>query len=185
MINELNFIEELKNKNPLALEFVLSTFGNFMYRVAYKYTNSKELSEECLNDALLKIWNSIDNYTYSDDKFKNWITTIVKYTAIDKFRAEKKHTLKTNLETTIIPSTDNLEENQISKDELSLIKKYISNLNELDRNIITYRFFKNSTVKEIASLYNLSENAVNIRIMRIRKKLKLYINDMEVQNEKI
>lgn len=55
MIDDLNFVKELKNKNQEALLYVLDTYGNLIYRIAYTNTNSKTLSEECVNDVLLKV----------------------------------------------------------------------------------------------------------------------------------
>lgn len=179
MLDESNFILELKNKNPLALNYVLKTFGNLIYRIAYMHTNSKELSEECVNDVLLKVWNCIDNYNYDNDKFKNWLATITKYTSIDLIRCEKRYNKHSSIDNVIISSNENIEENQISKDELNIIKNYIMDLQELDRNIIIQRFFENKDISTISKLYNLSENAINIRIMRIRKKLKTYMNNLE------
>ena len=64
MVNSNNFIMELKKRNPQALEYVIDNFGNLVYKIAYGYLNSNELSEECLNDVLLKVWTCIEGYDY-------------------------------------------------------------------------------------------------------------------------
>lgn len=35
MITNSNFIEELKNRNPAALAYVLDSFGDLIYKLAY------------------------------------------------------------------------------------------------------------------------------------------------------
>lgn len=90
MITQDNFVEELKNKNEQALEFVLYNYGNLIYKIAFMYLNSSELSKECVNATLLKTWISIETFNYPNDKFKNWIGAISKNIAIDMFNKEHK-----------------------------------------------------------------------------------------------
>ncbi|MGL6183985.1 MAG: sigma-70 family RNA polymerase sigma factor [Clostridium chrysemydis] len=179
MITDNDIISKLKTKDPLALEYLLNTYGNFIYKVSYMSTNNKELSEECVNDVLLKIWNSIDSFNSDHSKFKNWIGSITKHTSIDLIR-KKKITKISDIDNFSISSQENLEENYITKCELNIIKNYLCELKEIDKHIMIERFFYNSDLKIISKKYNISENAINLRIMRIRRKLKSHMNSMEV-----
>ena len=167
MIDDLNFVKELKNKNQEALLYVLDTYGNLIYRIAY----TKTLSEECVNDVLLKVWHCIDSFNYPDNKFKNWIASIAKHTSIDLIRKEKHHLNTINDDNNTLIYTGNIESEQITKEELESVKKYILNFKEIDRNIFIQRFFLNKDIKEISKLYNMTPNAVKLRILRARTKL--------------
>lgn len=171
MVTDNNFIQELRNQNPDALDYILDTFGNLIYKIAYLNLNSRELSEECVNDTLMEIWISIDSYDYPADKFKNWIASIAKYTSIDKLRKEKKYFENIHDEDLIISSKEEIENDFISKEEFNLVKKHIIKFKELDRNIFIQRFFMNKSLKEVGEIYNMSPKAVNLRIIRARKKL--------------
>lgn len=172
MINDSNFIQQLKLQNSDALVYVLDNFGNLVYKIAYSNLHSMELSEECVNIVLFKVWNSINHFDYSDDKFKNWIAAIVKYTSIDMLRKEKKHFNDVINEAIIISSNDAIEENLIQKEELENIKQHINSLKEIDKNICIEKFYNNKSLKEIGKMYNMTPNAVDLRIIRARKKLK-------------
>ncbi|MDS0525549.1 sigma-70 family RNA polymerase sigma factor [Clostridium sp. SHJSY1] len=172
MVNNLNFITQLKLQNPDALLYVLDNFGNLVYKIAYSNLHSFELSEECVNEVLFKIWTSINNFDYSDDKFKNWIAAITKYTSIDMLRKEKKYFNDITDDNLTIKSNEDIEENLIQKEELENIKNHINNLKDIDKNICIERFFYNKSLKEIGETYNMTPNAVDLRIMRARKKLK-------------
>lgn len=172
MINNSNFINQLKLQNPDALLYVLDNFGNLVYKIAYSNLKSTELSEECINEVLFKVWNSIKNFNYPDEKFKNWIAAISKYTSIDILRKEKKYFNNVTSENLIISSNEDLEKNLVQKEELENIKKHINTLKEIDKNICIEKFFNNKSLKEIGKMYNMTPNAVDLRIMRARKKLK-------------
>ncbi len=109
MIDDLNFVKELKNKNQDALLYVLDTYGNLIYRIAYTNTNSKTLSEECVNDDLLKVWHYIDSFNYPDKKFKNWIASIAKHTSIGLIRKEGHRLNTINDDSNTLISADNIE----------------------------------------------------------------------------
>lgn len=89
MINNENFIYELKMRNEDALNFIIDYYGNLLFQISYKYLKSSELSKECINDVLLKIWDSIEQYNPEKSNFSNWISSITKYTAIDILKKEK------------------------------------------------------------------------------------------------
>lgn len=171
-ITSENFIEELKCKNPDALTFIIKNYGNLIYKIAYTNLHSKESAEECLNDVLLKIWSSINAFTYDDTKFKNWICSIAKNTTIDMIRKEKKHLNSINNENHDIEDSQNLEELILTKEDYKNIKTNILTLKELDRNIFINRFFLGKSLKEISAMYNLDYKTVYSKIMRAREKLR-------------
>lgn len=171
MVTDKNFIQELRQKNPAALDYMLDNYGNLIYKIAYMNLSSKEFSEECVNDVLMKAWINIDSYDYSDDKFKNWIAAIAKYTSIDKLRKERKHFDNVPDEDLNISSKEEIESNYINKEEFLLVKKYIMQFKEIDRNIFIQRFFMNKSLKEVGVMFNMTSKAVNLRIIRARKRL--------------
>lgn len=83
MITNKNFIKELKLKNPEALDFVLDTFGDLIYKISYVHLKSITLSEQCIHNVLITIEDSIDIYDYPDDKFKNWIASISTHCSLE------------------------------------------------------------------------------------------------------
>lgn len=179
MITDETLIYNLKNKNPSILEDFLIKYGNLIYKIAYSYTYNKQSSEECVNDVLLKVWNSIDTFTSDHSKFKNWICTLAKYTAIDIFR--KKSPDFFNIDEFSFSSNENLEKNYLLKCDIELIKDYLNTLKTIDKEVFIEKIFNNTDSKAISKKLNLTENSVNLKIMRIRKKLIDYINLMEAK----
>lgn len=91
MINKGNFLKQLKKKNEKALDYVIDSYSDVIFKVAYGVLNNRQLSEECVNDVLLKIWDNIHHFNKDEDKFYPWILAITKYTAIDILRKELRH----------------------------------------------------------------------------------------------
>lgn len=174
-MNESNLIDELKKKNQEALTEVLNIYGKQIYSVAYMELKSHTLSEECLNEVLIKVWVNIDRYNYERSQFKNWILTIAKYTAIDILRKEKKHfTVKNDEAEDIEDGTgiNAIEDKVLTLEEVKKVHETINSFSKIDRCIFLDRFFVGKEVKEIAKELGVTPNAVSIRINKGRKKLR-------------
>ncbi|MEG1482253.1 sigma-70 family RNA polymerase sigma factor [Clostridium sp.] len=166
-----NYINALKEKDIDGLNFIIDLYSNLIFKVAFNVLNSRELSEECINDVFLKVWNNIDRFNKEDDKFKNWICTITKYTAIDMLRSEKKHNNNLNIEDDSITASGEIEKDFQNDNDLEIIKKEINSMDIKDREIFIRKFYYGEKIKDISKALDITENAVNLRILRGRKRL--------------
>ncbi|MEG0237884.1 RNA polymerase sigma factor [Cetobacterium sp.] len=171
-MSDLALIDRLIKKDETALIELIDKYGDLIYRSSNKVLNNNELSEECLNIVLMKIWEGVQNYDAKDGLFKNWIFTISKYTAIDIIRKEEKHNdnklqLKEN-----ISDKFNVEDIVLLKEIIYELKNNIESLKDMDKEIFIQRYEKGKAVKDIATQIGITPKAISLRIMRIRKKLK-------------
>lgn len=174
-MKEINFLRELRNHNPKALDYVFDTYGNLIFKVAYSVLNNRQLSEECVNDSLLKIWNNIDSFKNDDSKFKGWIIILTKYTAIDMLRKESKHSNVTNLD--FYDKDDvSFEDNLGQKETKEEILKEINKFDKDNKELFIKRFFLYYSIKDISKSTGISENAISNRLRRCRLKLIQSLN---------
>ena len=179
-INKDNYIKALREKNIEALDFIMDTYSNLIFKVAYKVLNKRELSEECINDVFLKVWNNIDRFNKEDGKFKNWICTITKYTAIDMLRMEKKHSNNLSIEEEVINSKSELEKDFQNDNDLLIIKNEINSMDKIDREIFIRRFYYGEKIRVISEKLGMTDNAINLRILRGRKRLSEKIREGKI-----
>lgn len=175
-MNQKNFLKELRKHNPKALDYVFDTCGNLIFKVAYSVLNNRQLSEECVNDSLLKIWNNIDSFKNDDSKFKGWIIIITKYTAIDMLRKESKHSNVANLDfydKEDIGFEDYLEQKETKEEILKEVNKFDKD----NKDIFIKRFFLYYSIKDISNSTGISENAISNRLRRCRLKLIESLNE--------
>lgn len=125
MVEDRDLFRELKNGNENALNLVIDKYGNLIYKVAFQYFKSSELSKECINDTLLKIQNSIERYDSEKSSFIKWLTSITKYKAIDILRKEKRHYSKISLDEKINSTFDDIEDSYIKREELILTENTV------------------------------------------------------------
>lgn len=171
-MNDTNLIDRLVQKDESALEELIEIYGDLIYRASNKILNNKELSEECVNIVLLKIWDGIKYYKKEEGLFKNWIFTLCKYTAIDIMRKEAKHTKNISKLEDYESKEDNIEDMVLMKEIIGEINKRLDELKEIDKEIFRERFENESKVKDISNKIGITPKAISLRIMRIKKFLK-------------
>jgi len=178
-VDDDNLIHQLKKKNPKALDYLVDRYSNLIFKVAYSVLRSKEESEECLNDALLKIWNSMDSFNKDKSKFVTWIIIITKYTAIDYLRKEKKHKANVSIEDIEINDNFDLENEILSRDFFIKVLNDIKNMDKENREIFIRRFFLMESIKDISEKMVITESAVANRLLRGKRKLiSMYKEDI-------
>ncbi|MGL5765494.1 MAG: sigma-70 family RNA polymerase sigma factor [Sarcina sp.] len=177
-MSEWNYIDELKQKNERAIEYVIDNYGPMLYRVVYKILKSKEKSEECLNDVFLKVWINIDLFDAEKGSFKTWITKIASNLALDILKKDTNQKILyfENIDENILEydlyQQQNIDENDLKKQEYKLLIENIKNLSKIDRYIFINRFFVGKELKDIARELNVTVNSIRVRIHRCRKKLR-------------
>lgn len=171
-MNSNNFLKNLRKKNPKALEYVFNNYKNLIFKVSFSVLDDRELSKECINEVLFKVWNNIHLYRKGENEFKNWIIGISKYTAIDILRREKRQS-KDNISFDMAKEVVDIDSYN-SEEELSeLLLNEINNLDKINKEILIRRYILGYKVNEISKKIGINENAVSSRIKRFKNKMIL------------
>ncbi|MGL4850339.1 MAG: sigma-70 family RNA polymerase sigma factor [Clostridium sp.] len=174
MENE-ELLEMLRKKDEKGVEMAISMYSNLLFKVAYSVLLNREQSEEVVNDVFLKMYLNIDKFSGDVNKFKNWLCTISKYTAIDKMRQEKKYKNSVDIENMNLCEKEDILENEIKREELEKVRNFINEMKKVDREIFIRRFYNDEKISSIAKTVHMSENAVTLRILRGRKRISEFL----------
>lgn len=173
-VREDNVVEQLKRKNPKALEFVVDNYGGLIKSVVQKTLFNFENSgyiEECMNDVFLAIWENCNKFS-GVNSFKAWIGAIAKYKAIDYQRKYIKSLYHENVEELELKEEADIDKELLQQECNKEIMKLLSNLTPSDRDIFIRKYFEEESTNHIAKELGLKSSAVNNRLSRGRRKLK-------------
>lgn len=155
-------------------------YGKFCHRIAYNVLANREDSEECVNDTYLKTWNAIP--PKHPNKFRAFLGKITRNLALsryEKLRAEKRGGGEVPIAldelAECIPDPNTMEmtvDNRMLVDKLNI---FLSELPKDARKIFLRRYWELSSVKEIASVYGISESKVKMSLFRTRGKLRTFL----------
>ena len=155
-------------------------YGGYCHSIAYSILQDYEDTRECLNDTWLRTWNSIP--PNRPQNFRIFLAKISRNLAFDRYRAE--HSQKRGggetpecideLSECIAGAGDAYEE--LSAKELgAAVNSFLKSIPENDANIFIRRYFYVETVSDIAKRYKLKENNASVKLNRVRKKLRKYL----------
>ena len=78
-------------RDQKALEALYQESAAYLNAVAYRIVGSTDISNEVLQESFIQIWNKASSYTPMLGNPSTWMTSIVRYRAIDKLKHEGRH----------------------------------------------------------------------------------------------
>lgn len=185
MIDESNFIDKLKKKNPKALEFVIDMYSNLVYKVAYSILGhefEKESLEECTSDVFIGVWNNIDMFHSDKGNFKSWLIAVTRYKAIDYKRKLSKEDNLQYSDDLNAENRYNTEKVIIFEENKKEILHAIGKLSDVDRKIFIKKYLLGVSIQSIAKELGVNRSVIDNRLSRGRKVLREKLSFLKEEN---
>lgn len=146
-------IKRVAKNEEKALEELFKLTKNALYKVAKEYLEEKSYAEDVLSEGYLKIYKKSKLYNEKYNGY-NWMYEIIKNTAIDYNRKQKKEKKIEEYNDSIYKANGNMD-SRYRKEE---IRQAMKVLDEREYRIIYLRIWENRTLKTIAEVmkYNLT-----------------------------
>ena len=178
-MNEEQIVDLFWQRKEEAIKVTEEKYSRYCLSIAINILSSEEDAKECVNDMLLRAWNSIPPAKPSN--LKSYLGKITRNLALDKYdhlNAQKRgsrNELVFDELSECIPdgSSDTGLVEQISLKKA--LNEFLGSLNEEKRIIFMQRYWYLSSVKEIATNLSISEGTVKITLLRLRAKFKKYL----------
>ena len=162
------------NKNQKAQRKLFEKYSSVMFGVCLRYTSSTNDARDVLQEAFIKVFSKIDNYSFKGS-FEGWIRRIVVNTALDFIRKNKKMQLNLSIEDVGY----GLKKNQFVVEDLTAkeLMKIIQNIPAGYRTIFNMYAIEGYSHKEIAQELEISENTSKSQLSRARAVIKKLLNE--------
>lgn len=148
--------------NEKEINRIVQTYSDMLLRIAFHYTHSKEIAEDCVQDCFFKLIQA--KKFKSEEHLKAWLIRVI----INRCKDELKSSYRKNV--------SRLNENHVDpSSEKERFQIELGRLTPLEQNIVYLYYYENYKLKEIAKIYKKSENAVTIILSRARRKLKDFL----------
>ena len=153
-------------------------YGSYCYSIATNLLG-REDSEECVNDTYHAAWTHIPPEV--PQSLKAFLGRIVRNLSISRFR--RSHAQKRSSGTDVLlseledclPTPQTVETEANSRELSRLISSWLATLSGDDRALFVLRYWHGSAVQDLAEKCGCTPNAVSLRIRRLRKNLKYYL----------
>lgn len=152
------------------------------YDLSYHILNNREDSDECINDAYLVLWNNIP--PDSPPNLLAYLLKVVKNISLKKYeyntaqkRGGNKPEMFVALDEIENEFSDNVSPEKIceSKQITESINQFLETLSKNDRIMFVRRHWYGYSVKDIANQFSITPHNATVKLNRIVKKLKTYL----------
>jgi RNA polymerase sigma-70 factor (ECF subfamily) len=161
----------LKDGDTVAFEEIYNRYWYKLFGLAYHQTGTKEEAEELVHDLFESIWNRRQHIVISH--LGAYLMVAMKHLATNYIKSQINHRkLQEYLIFHQMQQSFSTEELVNYEDLSDALKEVMKKLPEKTSEIFKLSRFENQSVKDIASLLNLSEKAVEYHITKSTKLLK-------------
>ncbi len=174
-------IQLLCDRDESALRILQHKYGKLCSSVSLGILANQQDAEECCNDALMKIWNSIP--PKRPENLSAYVVTIVKHLSIDRYKAGKA---KCRCDSQLPLAIDELENTVVGKENVESIvdqhqlvlamETFVRSLPREHGRIFLLRYHEYLSVHEIAKTCGISVTNVKVILLRTRKQLRKHLS---------
>ncbi len=175
-IPDAGIIELYFARDERAIRETAQCYGEICMQVSMNILDSRPDAEECVNDTYLQTWNSIP--PTHPRSLCAYVCRITRNLSISRLRrmlaAKRNSSLTLSLEELgdCIPAREEVHE------ELPcLLSEFLRHLGDAERRYFMERYWYARPVKDIATEWNTSPDAVSVSLHRTRKKLRSYLEE--------
>lgn len=174
-MDEQQLIALYRSRSEQALIETNRLYGRYCYYIAYQVLHNHEDVEECLNDLLLKCWETFPEHP--PENFRAYVAVTARNLAITKYRQKSRWEKAALAQNPLFLNSSSV--NRVLEDGLcntAVISYCISTLMlhqpPDNQEIFIQRYFEQKELLEIAEQLSLSEGCVKTRLFRMRGALK-------------
>lgn len=175
-MEDVKITQLLTSRDQTGLSELKRKYNRLILKVCRGILRSSEDAEECANDTLLAVWNSIP--PEDPDDLKAYICRIARRKAINRFHyntaAMRNADLLTELDE-CIPSGCSVEDTAERAELTAALNDWLGTLDEKKRQLFIQRYFYMLSVNEAAKSCSMSCTAASTALLRMRESLKEFL----------
>ena len=167
-------------RDEKAIEETERKYGKMLNAMARRILADEDDGSECVNDAYLKVWNTIPPTI--PKHFSAFLHKVVRTVSIDRFRAKQTRRSKASEYAVslqelgeCIPSNSSPQESLEMELLITSIERYLRSLKTEHRQMFLCRYYFADSIKSISDYFACSEGRVKSILFRIRDGLKTHL----------
>ncbi|MDE6642339.1 MAG: sigma-70 family RNA polymerase sigma factor [Acetatifactor sp.] len=158
---------------------LLRKYGRICREIAFCILNNREEAEECVNQACVEVWSSILKKT--PDSLSTCICRITRNIALKKYCNNRSKRRISSYDVSFlelnecIPYPARDAESCTEYELTGYVEDFLDMLDKKSRVMFVKRYWYAEAVKTIAEEFGMTEKRASVKLLRVRKKLKMYL----------
>ena len=178
-MEDYQIIIMLFERSEAALDHLAKKYASVYKRILWEILRDESDTEECANDVLLAVWNSIP--PNDPQNLPAYLCRIARRIGIDKLRhrTRKKrdsgYTVSLSELNECLPDPGGLPREEDGQQIRHVLSEFVRQLEPETRVLFIRRYVYLESVADLAKRFSLNENYIAVKLYRARKKLKKHL----------
>ncbi len=171
-MSDNDIINQVLKGNTDAFSQLIKRYQAMVFTLSLRLMKQREEAEELAQDVFVQAFRKLYQFK-QEAKFSSWLYSITYRLGLNKIKKNQR-----NLDTDDLDlhhhdmSTSENVEKVLSLNERNIhIKECIGQLGEEEAYLVTLFYYEELSIKEIASITQLTETNIKTKLFRARKKL--------------
>jgi RNA polymerase sigma-70 factor (ECF subfamily) len=172
-VEDVDLAIQAKQGDIDAYETLMRRHQNVAHRAAYLVTGDTAEAEDAVQEAFVKAYYALESFE-DGRAFKPWLLRIVTNEAHSRRRSVARHArlalrAQENMTVQTMPSP---ESRFLASERSDTLIRELNKLPEIDRLMISYRYFLDLTPSEMAETFGKPPGAIRSRLFRALARLR-------------
>jgi RNA polymerase sigma factor (sigma-70 family) len=155
---------------------IITENQGIIHKVCSIYCDMEEDRRDLFQEILVQLWKSYPSFR-SESKFTTWMYRVALNTAITSFKKDKRQPDKSGISYENLQLAEEMYDTR-TEEQIRILNRAVSQLTGIEKSIILL-FLEDKKYEEIAEITGITQNYVRVKMNRIKKKLKLLMNNEE------
>lgn len=147
-----------------------------IHKVCNIYCDDQDDRDDLFQEILAQLWKSFPTFR-EESKFTTWMYRVALNTAITTFKKAKRRPDQNQLTYENFQVKDENYDTE-TEDEIKSLHRAVAQLTGVEKSIVLL-FLENKKYEEIAEITGITQNYVRVKMNRIKKKLKKFMETEE------
>ena len=181
-MDDKNILRLLWQRAEAAISALAEVYGKGLLRLAMNILHSHRDAEETVNDTYLALWNAIP--PARPDPLSAYVYRTGRNTALKQLRENTALKRCSQYDVSLDELAGYLSGSTLEEEYDAIllgqcIDRFLDTLSRQNRRIFLRRYWFGDSIELLAQEEALSPNALSVRLLRLRRQLKDYLNKEE------
>jgi len=163
-------IQAIAQGNRHGMELLYARHNVRIYRFILRITDNATLAEDIVSDVFLDVWRFADGFK-ERSQVSTWLLAIARHKTLSALRRRSDEQLDDDSAAAIEDPTDDPEVSVDSKDQSAVVRKCLSQLSVVQREVIDLVYYHEKSVEEVARIVGAPAGTVKTRMFYARRRM--------------
>lgn len=179
-IREENKLVDAAKRNPRRFGVIYQRYHHPMFLFVFKRIQNEEATADVVSQLFLKAMTKLDSYQFRGLPFSAWLYRIAVNEVNQYFRDSKKQR-HVSIESVNLSGLMEEAEELPTDENMQCLVAGLQILSPEELEFLEMRYFEKIPFRELAAIYQITETNAKVRMHRMLKKLKKYMEQTREQ----